>query len=101
MISVICSFVIDISGIIQSIEWYLGKWLNRSNVQIPPPFSCSLCMSWWCSLIYLLSISQFSLINLTIVCVVVSFQEQITNSILIIKEIIDWVQVQIQTKIRN
>lgn len=49
--------VIDISGIMDSIKTLLARWLNiRSNVRIIriKPFDCSLCMTHWASLIYII-----------------------------------------------
>lgn len=52
-ISLLCVFVIDQSGFIGEIEDLLSRWLGV-RARIPKPFSCSLCMSWWSSLIYVL-----------------------------------------------
>jgi hypothetical protein len=79
--------VIDISGIIESIEWYLGKWLG-GKVIIPKPFSCSLCMCFWMGLLWLLIQSQFTLFNVMVVCLIAAFSEQITNAIIILKQLI-------------
>ena len=87
MIAIIICFVIDISGIIESIEWYLGKWLG-GKVIIPKPFSCSLCMCFWMGLLWLLIQSQFTLFNVMVVCLIAAFSEQITNAILILKQLI-------------
>ena len=87
MIAIIICFVIDISGIIESVEWYLGKWLG-GKVIIPKPFSCSLCMCFWCGLLWLLIQSQFTLFNVMLVCLIAAFSEQITNAILILKQLI-------------
>lgn len=87
MIAIIICFVIDISGIIESIEWYLGKWLG-GKVIIPKPFSCSLCMCFWMGLLWLLIQSQFTLFNVMVVCLIAAFSEQITNAIIILKQLI-------------
>lgn len=52
-ISLLCVFVIDQSGFIREMENMLSRWLGVS-ARIPKPFSCSLCMAWWSSLIYVL-----------------------------------------------
>lgn len=87
MIAIIICFVIDISGIIESIEWYLGKWLG-GKVIIPKPFSCSLCMCFWMGLLWLVVQSQFTLFNVMVVCLIAAFSEQITNAIIILKQLI-------------
>lgn len=100
LITIIICFIIDISGIIESIEWWLSKWL-KVPCKIPKPFSCSLCMTFWIGLIYI-SILDFSLINLLFVSVFAALAEEITGFIKIIKyllnkvrdEIVLWLQKQ-------
>lgn len=58
-IAVLSVFVIDKSGILNSINRYIFRKLyknKRFEYQnfIPKPFSCSLCMTWWLSIIFLL-----------------------------------------------
>lgn len=94
MITVIICFIVDISGIIESVEWWLSKWLN-GNVKIPKPFSCSLCLSWWVGLIWII-IYGFSLKNLLFVSLFAMMSEQITQILLTIKylihRLIDWIR---------
>lgn len=91
MLTVIVCFIIDISGIIESIEWYLSKWLG-GNVKLPKPFNCSLCSTFWLGLIYTIIYSEFTLVNFCIVSLFAAFSEEITNTILIIKQLISKVQ---------
>ena len=58
LVAWICVFVIDCSGIIDEIEKAMKK--IHPFFHVPKPFSCSLCMTWWLSLIYLLAIGRFS-----------------------------------------
>jgi hypothetical protein len=92
LITIIICFIIDISGIIESIEWWLSKWL-KVPCKIPKPFSCSLCMTFWIGLIYI-SILDFSLINLLFVCLFAMMSEEITQILSTIKylihRLIDW-----------
>ena len=91
MINTIICFIIDISGIIESIEWWLSKMLG-GKVVIPKPFSCSLCMCFWMGLLWLAIQSNFTLFNVMIVCLMAALSEQITNMIIIIKNLIGKVQ---------
>ena len=66
-------FVLDYAGFVTSIEEVLSKMITRvrqRNIQIhiPRPFSCSLCMSVWSGLIYIIETNNFSIINLLLVC---------------------------------
>ena len=61
LIALICVMVIDISGFIPSMEGVLAKWLKVKAVRIPKPFSCSLCSTFWASMIYALCVGQLTL----------------------------------------
>lgn len=95
MISVIICFIIDISGIIENIEWYLGKWLG-GKVIIPKPFSCSLCLTFWVGLIWLIVQGEVTLFNIMVVCLLSALTEQITNAITLFKQLIARLQDAIQ-----
>ena len=66
LITICVVIVIDLSGIIDDAELRLSKWL-KAKVRIPKPWSCSLCMSWWTNLIYLLCIGKLTLPYIAIV----------------------------------
>ena len=66
LITLIWVFIIDLSGFIPTVEEALSKWL-KGNAHIPKPFNCSLCMSWWTNLIYLLCIGKLTLPYIAIV----------------------------------
>lgn len=89
LITIIICFLIDISGIIETIEWWLSKWLKVS-CKVPKPFSCSLCMTFWIGLIWI-SIFDFTLFNLLFVCLFAALSEEISNFIKIIKQLVHWV----------
>lgn len=90
LITLIIVFIIDLSGIIDSIETVLSKFLN-GKARVPKPFSCSLCMTWWVGLIYLLCIHQFTLIWISIVALF-AFLTPVFSAILVwIRETLIWV----------
>ena len=62
LIALICVIIIDISGIVEEAEAGLSRWLG-TKARIPKPFSCSLCMTHWTALIYILCLGQFSILN--------------------------------------
>lgn len=53
-------FIIDLSGIVESIKAALGRWLG-GKIRPLRPFDCSLCMVWWCGLGYALLTHQLTL----------------------------------------
>lgn len=61
LISLICVIIIDVSGFVEELENNLAKWLGVRKVRIPKPFSCSLCMSWWSGLAYLICAGSVTL----------------------------------------
>ena len=92
LIAVICVFIVDISGAIDSlksgIKWLLtnGKMKN-SNYDLKP-LSCSLCMTFWSGLIYLLVTSNFTLMYVAIVCLLSAFAGLIKSGILLVEDIV-------------
>lgn len=100
MISVIICFIIDISGIIESIQTGLGKWLG-GKVIIPKPFSCSLCMTFWMGLLWLVIQGPFTLFNIMMVCLIAAFTEHITNGIILIKQLVARIMDHIEGLITN
>lgn len=52
--------VIDLSGIIDSLDSLLSKVLGV-KAHVPKPFSCSLCMTHWTGLIWLLCTGKLTL----------------------------------------
>lgn len=90
LITLIIVFVIDLSGIIQSAEEGLSKWLKGKAI-IPKPFSCSLCMSWWTNLIYILCIHQFTIVNVSIIALFAFLTPVFSTFMLLVKEVLGWV----------
>lgn len=86
-ITFIIVFIIDISGFIDEAEIMLGKWL-KGKVIIPKPFSCSLCMSWWVNLVYLLCVGQFTLTNITIVAIFAILTPVISTFVIWLREML-------------
>lgn len=99
MITTIVCFIIDISGVIDSIESMLSRWVNKP-LKLIKPFSCSLCMSFWIGLLWVICV-DFSLFNLFILSLIVTCSPQITNTIVIIRMLINKVQDTITTYINK
>lgn len=84
-IQIIVCFIIDLSGVIQSIEEGLSKWLKVKCV-IPRPFGCSLCSGWWINLIYLIIVHQFTLPYIVFVAMISFFSKNISGFLRWIQE---------------
>lgn len=63
LITLLTVFVIDLSGIVDSVKYFLWKtWIKKGDYHSLhlKPFDCSLCSSWWLGLIYLFVTHQFT-----------------------------------------
>lgn len=61
-------FVVDLSGFTQSWKGALKRWLKIDAMRPLKPFDCSLCLSFWAGLIYLLIVGKMSVVNVGVVC---------------------------------
>ena len=86
-LTLIVVFIIDISGIIESIENFLSKIL-KGKVRIKKPFSCSLCMTWWIGLGYIIYFNQFTLINICAVALFAYLTNIISSLLIFLRELL-------------
>lgn len=105
IINVIICFIVDISGVIDSIKYGIWKWVFNGKRDYQEfrlkPVDCSTCMTFWIGLLWITIYGQFNLINLLFVCLFATISEEMTNTILIIKHIIHRVQDDIELLITN
>jgi len=70
IISIIWVLILDLSGFAQTIDKTLYKIFYRGRAYREDahfkPWDCSLCMSWWTGLLYLLITHTLSLLNIAI-----------------------------------
>lgn len=91
-IALICVFIVDISGAVESFKSALryistkGK-MSGSNYTLKP-FDCSLCATFWASMVYLLVMGLFQLKFIAIACVICTFCGLIKTAILLIEDIL-------------
>lgn len=72
LINIIVVFLIDQSGFINEFKSWLKKLLTNgkmkdSNYSLKP-FDCSLCLTFWVSLLYLLIINGLTIESFALVC---------------------------------
>lgn len=84
-IFVVC--VTDISQFFHQMEEYVAKWLNLKQVHIKL-LECSLCQTWWLSLIYLICTNNITLINIVIAILISCFTTQIKDVITLFQDLI-------------
>lgn len=90
-IQLICVLVIDISGFIDSIKYGISKILTKGKIQSTDyrlkPFDCSLCMTFWVGLIYIICMGQFSLFLLAYILLLGIMTPIIKDIIILLKDI--------------
>lgn len=90
LIATIVVFIVDISGAVDSLKtalkWILTKGRMSDNNYILKPFDCSLCMTFWTCLIFLMVTNQFTLFYVTVSCLIASFAGIIKSAILLLED---------------
>ena len=65
LIQLIIVFIVDVSGAIDSFKSLISKLLTKGRIDSTSfslkPFDCSLCMTWWTCLVYLIVTHSFTL----------------------------------------
>lgn len=91
-ILIISVLVIDISGFVHSIKAAIGKFLGISpNSFRIKPFDCSFCMTFWVSLIYLLVVGRFTLVNIAVVLLLCCLTTPLKNLVMsVIDKLTKW-----------
>lgn len=72
LLTALIVFIIDLSGFVDEIvkrlyDKYIGKGDYHTIIPKLKPFSCSLCMTFWTGLIYLLITAQFNILMISYV----------------------------------
>lgn len=99
LITTIVCFIVDLSGIVDTIKSLIAKILSRkTQLDIPSeaivisPFDCSLCMSWWINIFYLIFVNEFTLFNILVVAIFSWFSSNISGFLNWIKEMLTYLE---------
>lgn len=92
LIAVIVVCIVDISGFVNSIKSVLNKVItngkfSNSNYSLKP-FDCSLCMTFWIGLIYLIICNSISLLNIAILLLIAISTPIINDIIRLVQDLI-------------
>ena len=102
LITLIIVFIVDISGAIEHLVYPLVKRLLKipktSRIEIPL-ISCSLCMTFWSGLIYIVCMGEFTLLNIFFVCVCAFLTTHIKDLFILIRDILTIIQNKIYDKL--
>lgn len=86
LIAAIYVFALDISGFWQALSAGIKKALTHGAMHTPfelKPFSCSLCMTFWTGLVYLVATAHLTIGNLAYVCLVAMLTPRIKDLLLV------------------
>ena len=87
LIQLIIVFIIDLSGVVDSIKLFISKHLTKNKIVTTnfsiKPFDCSLCTTWWIGLIYLLICHSFTIPYIALVALL-SYLTPLSSSILLL-----------------
>lgn len=92
LVAVVVIFIVDISGWTDTWLGWLSKFTTkygRGSVRDLPPFTCSLCMTWWCCLAWLLIRGQFTLPLVAYSAGLATFSNTIQNLCISIREVLN------------
>lgn len=84
-LSAVIAYITEVSGIIDSLKWSLSKWLGVTVSRLKP-FDCSLCMTWWCGLIYIICVGECSVIKIAFVALLSALAHNIAEGIMLISD---------------
>lgn len=69
-VTVLIVYIVDLSGFTESWKPYAQALVKRVAGFTPrnvKPFDCSLCLTWWTGLVYIIAAGEFHLATLTAV----------------------------------
>jgi hypothetical protein len=86
LIGIIITFVLDTSGFYGEFTSIISGWMTNGQIKKPimiKPFCCSLCMTFWIGLVYIIISGGFSILNLAYLCLV-AYMTPIYNDLMIL-----------------
>lgn len=54
-------YIVDETGIVDSLKTFIKRWLNTKSDITLKPIDCSLCMTHWVCLVYVLILNELSI----------------------------------------
>lgn len=82
LITVIVCFIVDLSGIVEYVKKAVFRFIAPKKEYDPEftlkPIDCSLCMSFWCGIIYLIITGNISILSVFYVSLLSYFSESVT-----------------------
>ena len=91
LIAVIYVFGIDVCGFWQTLSSGLKRLMTGGRMHQPfdlKPFSCSLCMTFWTGIVYLLATHALTIGHLAYVCLVAMLTPRIYDLLLVVSDLL-------------
>ena len=91
LIGVIVTFCIDTSGFYREFTSMISGWLTKGVIKKPimkKPWCCSLCMTFWCGLAYIIISNCFSIQMVAYLCLVAYFTPIYNDLMILAKDLI-------------
>lgn len=89
LITILVVFIIDLSGVVDSFKQSLSKWIGKGEIKRLKPFDCSLCVTFWSGLIYLVIVGEFNLLSLVVVSMFAYLTQPISLFLRLCKDILN------------
>ena len=84
-------FMLDVSGFWLTFSATVKGWLTNGLIKTPfefKPFSCSLCMTFWTGIAYLLITGAFSIASFAVVCLAAFLTPTIKDALFTIRDLL-------------
>ena len=95
VITTIVCYIVDITDFVGSAKQTLWKWVFGKNKEYREfrlkPFDCSLCLSFWSGLFYLLFVGQLNILMIGYVCLLSMFSGFISKVLNVMVIMCEWV----------
>jgi len=92
ILQLIIVFIVDLSGVMEHIKKRIWKWLKGDKPYKDfefKPFGCSLCMTFWTGLIYLLITHSFTIPYIAYVCLLAFLASTTASLLQLLKDALD------------
>lgn len=110
LVTAIICFIVDVSGFINDgLKPLVAKIVSkRTNIKVNPedivihkPWICSLCLTFWISIGYIIIMNQFTLVNLAYICLLALMSSNISELLMQAKDVIAWVQMKVNKLLKH